>query len=227
MSDSEMDLTPAELEALPVFPLPNMVFFPGTRLPLHLFEPRYRKMMKDCLERGPRVLAVARMAPGWENDYEGRPALYEVAGAGRILDYVRRPDDRYDLVVEGCARVKLDELPPAGLPYRRAQAKVLPDRNEDSEATLALLTSVLGAAAGVVGLVRQRHPDFGLGIDPNTPPGRVADMIADRTIADVDLRQRLLEQCDVKVRLALVQDALMDALIQLREAPQDSDRTVH
>ncbi|HEY8427238.1 MAG TPA: LON peptidase substrate-binding domain-containing protein, partial [Sandaracinaceae bacterium] len=81
-----------ELAALPIFPLPSVVLFPGSVLPLHVFEPRYRAMMEDCVSRGPRAMAVALLRPGWERDYEGRPPVYEIAGAGRIVEWARRPD---------------------------------------------------------------------------------------------------------------------------------------
>src|SRR5690606_21229592 len=84
-----------ELAALPIFPLPSVVLFPGSVLPLHVFEPRYRAMMEDCVSRGPRAMAVALLRPGWERDYEGRPPVYEIAGAGRIVEWARRPDGRF------------------------------------------------------------------------------------------------------------------------------------
>ena len=57
------------LESLAVFPLPNTVFFPEQRLPLHIFEPRYRQMVRDALEAAP-YLVVARMEAG-ETPHEG------------------------------------------------------------------------------------------------------------------------------------------------------------
>jgi Lon protease-like protein len=78
---------------LPIFPLPNVVFFPHTLLPLHIFEPRYRKMLADCLA-GERRLAVVLLRPGWEADYYGRPAVHSVAGAGEIIQSEMLPNGR-------------------------------------------------------------------------------------------------------------------------------------
>ena len=69
---------------IPIFPLPEVVFFPETVLPLHVFEPRYRQMIADCLA-GDRWLAVAMLRAGWEKDYQGRPPVHGVAGAGEII----------------------------------------------------------------------------------------------------------------------------------------------
>ena len=66
-------LSDEELVKLPVFPLPRVVFFPGTALPLHFFEPRYTRMIEECLERGCTAMAVALLAPGWGDNYEGNP----------------------------------------------------------------------------------------------------------------------------------------------------------
>src|SRR2546426_1112956 len=68
-----MEEIPASaLEELAIFPLPDLVLFPNALLPLHIFEPRYRDMMADVLE-GARLLAVVRLMPGFEDEYEGRP----------------------------------------------------------------------------------------------------------------------------------------------------------
>ena len=205
-----------ELAALPVFPLPRVVFFPGSVLPLHLFEPRYRAMMEDCVSVGPRAMAVVLLEPGGESDSEGRPPIHAIAGAGRILEWDRRPDGRFDLLLHGLSRVRLEELPSEGRPYRRARATPLFDRNPHPDAAERLLTDVLGAASSVAAIVRQKHPRFELGADPRMPPGFIADRIADRLVADPARRQALLEQPDVKVRLALLHDALLDMLATIR-----------
>jgi Lon protease-like protein len=215
-TDETTPFTSEELASLPVFPLPRVVFFPGTRLPLHLFEPRYRQMMEDCLTRGPRALAVVLLEEGWEGDYGGQPPIAEVAGAGRILDHARRPDGRFDLILGGVCRVRLHEHPPEeGRMYRRARGELLEDRITHPEHLNALRTTLLASASNVVTLIRQRHPGFTLGLEPDMPPGLLADVIADRLVAEPDARQRILEQLDVKVRLNHVQDAVMDLLVQV------------
>jgi Lon protease-like protein len=215
MDEATAPLTDEELSVLPVFPLPRLVFFPGSVLPLHFFEPRYRAMMEDCVTHGPRAMAVTLLRPGWESDYEGRPPIHTVAGAGRFIEHSRRPDGRFDVVLAGLARVRLDELPAEGRPYRRARATVLADRIPHDDAVERVLTEVLGTASAVTTLVRQRHPDFDLGLDPRFSPGVIADRIADRLVADMERRQALLEQLDVKVRLATLNEILLDLLAAL------------
>jgi hypothetical protein len=216
MPEEAQPLSAEELAELPVFPLPRVVFFPGSTLPLHLFEPRYREMMEDCVSKGPMAMAVTLLSEGWEDDYEGRPPIHRVAGAGRILDWRRRRDGRFDLLLHGLARVELEELPAEDRGYRRARATELVDRVPHPDVVEKLRMPVLAAASSVVALVRERHPDFTLGVDADTPPGLLADRIADRLVSEPERRQELLEAIDVKRRLALVQDALFDLLARLR-----------
>ena len=75
-------LSEQDLAALPVFPLPNVVLFPEAILPLHVFEPRYRELVREVLS-GRKLMAVARLKPGFEDDYEGRPPVFDVCGVGQ------------------------------------------------------------------------------------------------------------------------------------------------
>ena len=60
-----------------LFPLPNLVLFPHVMQPLHVFEPRYRQMTADALT-GDRLIGLVLLKPGWEADYEGKPAVPDV-----------------------------------------------------------------------------------------------------------------------------------------------------
>src|SRR5262245_637465 len=110
-----------QLASVAVFPLPNVVLFPGARLPLHIFEPRYRAMMADVLAGGSGRMVVAQLAPGWQRDYAGQPPMCPVAGIGRIERSEHNADGTYDLELLGLARVQLDELPMLDKPYRRVR----------------------------------------------------------------------------------------------------------
>ena len=89
-----------------LFPLPNLVLFPHVMQPLHVFEPRYRCLLEDSLASD-RLIAMALLAPGWENDYEGRPPLYPMACLGRVTSFHRLDDGTYNLLLLGLHRVRL------------------------------------------------------------------------------------------------------------------------
>lgn len=91
---------------LPIFPLPNVVLFPGVFLPLHIFEPRYRAMVSDALE-GDRLIGMVLLRPGWEGDYDGRPPVYPIGCAGVISHHERLPDGRYNIVLRGLEKFRV------------------------------------------------------------------------------------------------------------------------
>ncbi len=105
---------------LPLFPLPNLVFFPQTRLPLHVFEPRYRQLITDTL-RGERRLGIILLRSGWEASYFGAPPLHEIGTIGTIEQAVSLDDGRFNILVRGDARFRIvDEV--TSEPYRRVEA---------------------------------------------------------------------------------------------------------
>src|SRR5436190_5827703 len=89
---------PAALRALPIFPLANCVLLPGGLLPLHVFEPRYRELTKDCLATN-HLIGVARLRPGFEQSYYGKPPVFERFGIGRIICSEELDDGRFVLLL--------------------------------------------------------------------------------------------------------------------------------
>jgi Lon protease-like protein len=91
---------------IPIFPLPNVVLFPQVFLPLHIFEPRYRSMVADAIG-GDRLIGVVLLRPGWESDYDGRPAVFPVGCAGVITHHDRLPDGRFNIVLRGLEKFRI------------------------------------------------------------------------------------------------------------------------
>src|SRR5437763_12710939 len=87
-----------------LFPLPNLVLFPHVVQPLHVFEPRYRRMTARALA-GDRLIALVLLQPGWEDDYDNRPAVHRVACLGRVIGDQKLDDGRYNLLLRGLSRV--------------------------------------------------------------------------------------------------------------------------
>ena len=116
---------------LPLFPLPDLVFFPNTRLPLHVFEPRYRKMVSDALQSDQRF-GIVLLRPGWQADYHGAPPVHRFGTLGTIEQAVTLDDGRYNLLVRGDVRFRiLDEV--MRDPYRTARVIVQPQISAASE----------------------------------------------------------------------------------------------
>lgn len=216
-----------DLQAIAVFPLPRVVWFPATRLPLHIFEARYRRMIADCLQRDPPVLAVAQLEPGWKGDYEGRPPMHEIAGAGRIVRHRRNPDGTYDVELLGVSRVRLHELDPAGLPYRRARAEVLVDRAPAGGVKRADLGAVWSLATQVAQQVHRIDAHFVLRAAPTDEAAILADRIADQLVTDPDARQQLLETLELDRRIELLRTHLARLHLALLASDGAQTRTLH
>ena len=110
---------------VPVFPLPGVVLFPNAEMHLHIFELRYRTMVRDALS-AERVIAIATLAPGWEQDYHGSPPFHELGCVARIEEVEWLPNDRYDLRVRGVLRVHLGRMR-REFPYRACDVEPLTD----------------------------------------------------------------------------------------------------
>src|SRR5262245_14392451 len=108
---------------IPLFPLPSLAHFPGHVLPLHIFEPRYRALMRDALKADARF-AMAVFRPGWEPHYEERPPIFEVVTIGSITKYKKLPDGRYMLHLLGVTRARV-QAERDGKPYRVGRVTLL------------------------------------------------------------------------------------------------------
>ncbi|MBI3465484.1 MAG: LON peptidase substrate-binding domain-containing protein [Planctomycetes bacterium] len=214
MSESWPDLTfsPEEFSGrVRLFPLPNLVMFPHVIQPLHIFEPRYRQMLEEALADD-RMLAMALLAPGWERDYEGRPAVHPMACLGRVATHQRLEDGRYNLLLFGLRRVELiRELGP-DKPYRIAEARLCEDqyptaaaaeRDELRRELLKLFRTALPS------LPQAQEPlDELLGSDVSL--GALTDIVGYTLQLDLAFKQRLLSEPNVDRRARLLLSAIAD-----------------
>ena len=188
------------LASLPIFPLPNCVLLPGGLLPLHVFEPRYRELTRDCLA-GSQLMAVARLRPGYETTYYGRPPVCDRCGVGRIICSEELPDGRFALLLRGVARVEIArELPPER-PYRLVEARMLADQAVNRDEAFAHHRKLIQLCDRLAEVIEKGGPQLRDLVRAFDEPGACADAIAAALVMDADARQALLEACDPMVRL--------------------------
>jgi Lon protease-like protein len=195
---------------LPIFPLPDVIFFPHTFMPLHVFEARYRAMVTDALARD-RRLCIVRLLPGYERDYDGKPTVAAIAGAGEIVRCERLATGRFNILVRGLWRVQIERELPTDTLYRVVQARRLAEASLDAD--LAPTLTRIRAACGQLLKVLNRPADVldgALGADQ--PAAALTDRVAAAFLPDPTLRQELLEMIDVGRRAERVAAAL-DALL--------------
>src|SRR6266436_2290611 len=113
-------------DLLPLFPLPNVVLFPNVFLPLHIFELRYREMVADAVASD-RMIGMVLLRPGWDRDYDGRPAIYPIGCSGVMTHVERLGDGRYNIVLRGLERFRIVEENQERS-YRRASVEPLHER---------------------------------------------------------------------------------------------------
>jgi Lon protease-like protein len=209
------DLDPDALSALAIFPLPNAVLLPGGLLPLHVFEPRYRELTRDCLD-GSRLMGVARLRSGYEASYHGRPAVHGHLGVGRIIASEELPDGRYHILLRGIARVRIDEELPATKAYREVRARLLTDDSSRRPAALASCHGQLVALCDRLAMTLDKGGDqLRELVRSQATPGACADLVTAALVTDADTRQLLLETLDPADRLERAIDHIGRLLCEL------------
>ena len=152
-------------QPVPVFALPDVVLFPHAPLPLHVFELRYRTMVRDVLSSH-RTFALALLRPGWERDPKGNPPVHELACLARIQEVEWLVNDCYDLTVVGTTRVRLERVV-RDYPYRLALARPMDEEPFSADDPLveverrALIEALEGLAQD-----EALHPSIAAALDP-------------------------------------------------------------
>lgn len=193
---------------IPVFPLPNVVFFPHTSLGLHVFEPRYRRMTEEALASD-RFLAVALLKPGWESDYYGTPPVHAVACAGTIEEHHLLPDGRFNIRLRGLCRIAITRFVSQD-PYRVAEFHFIQEKNaEDGPDVTAARARLLSTCSGLMREIagtEGRPP----ALPPDVPFAVGVNALCQRLAMESDRRQRLLEVDDVVERCRLLVEILTE-----------------
>lgn len=214
------------IERVPLFPLSNVVLFPGAILPLHIFEQRYRAMAADALALecsrtcagpmdGRKLICMCRIQPG-NDPMNDQPPIFEVGCLGYVVHHEKLDDGRYNVLVQGLCRVKIGSEYPLGeegerKPYRRADLHPIACEK-------AFEIDVADARQKMKSLCR-RQPIEGTPVgkqlerlfSSQVPTVQLADVLAFDLVECIELRQQLLEETDERRRveqlLALLEKA--------------------
>lgn len=202
-------LPPGEF-LLPLFPLPNVVFFPKTRMPLHVFEPRYTRMIEDALESEERF-GIVLLRPGWETDYFGSPPIHGYGTLGTIEQALALDDGRYNILVRGDVRFRVLDLVHDS-PYRVARVIADPEVSGTSDAEII-------EQEWLAELSRTYLSYFPEPADVSEIETSGVDALTNALIMSLDLdveeKQRLLEIGDVIARAERVGEELTRRIANL------------
>jgi Lon protease-like protein len=202
--------------ALKVFPLSSVVLFPGMAVPLHIFEARYRELVKDSLASN-RVMAMSQPAAGAARESAALPALHTICCAGVIAWHEELAGGRYNIVVRGVARARISEELPARKQYREVRAEILGDPAFSGPEEEQLRQTVFELA----GLLPHSFGQTVLQNAASASGGSLADAMAAALVIDLERRQQLLSELDVRRRLLGVVDEVGELIARLTP-PKDT-----
>jgi Lon protease-like protein len=206
------------MKRVPIFPLPNTVFFPRVKMSLHIFEPRYRQMTADALS-GERLIVIVLLRPGWEEEYYESPPVHETATLGYLEQYEQLPDGRYNILLDGLERVRLVEGP--------ADAEALPQEKLYRLSWVASAPEKMphaGSPAEVEGRIRLRslwqklidesgiHDAEQSDIRTEAPFDELVNQMATYAGLSTETKQSLLELDDLIARGKGLESALQEQL---------------
>lgn len=204
-------------EVIPLFPLPNVVFFPRMPLPLHVFEPRYQAMVRDAA-RGARLIGMVLLRGDWQRDYHGTPPIFAVGTVGEMVRTEELPDGRFNIVLRGLREFRIVReiaraaYREAAVEWRTPGTESLPERRR--EAILDLVRRYLerlGQAPGSRGALSTS-------VDDETFVNFFAQHLE---LAPIE-KQALLEAATLGERADRLADVLEFRLEELRALPAGS-----
>jgi uncharacterized protein len=212
----QSESTQSHTISVPVFPLPNVVFFPRALLPLHIFEERYKAMTADVLA-GDRLVAMALLRPGWEANYYCTPAIEPVVCVGKIVSSERLEDGKFNFLLHGRMRARIIEEE-RSRPYRIVRVQPMPESpileidlaNQRQQLIEMICSEPLVALPATQELKRIVTSPMGT--------GDVADLLAYHLLNNVALKQALLADTDIPRRVSRLISALDAALPMLQLA---------
>ena len=201
---------------IPLFPLPDVVLFPHMPLPLHVFEPRYRKMTADVMASH-KIIGMTLLKPGWEQDYNGRPPVYPVGCAGVVEECRRLEDGRFNIRLKGVTRFRIVSEQ-GGEPYRLATVESLTDEVGDATALESGRRKVLAAIGRAAD-----GPSF-LVTQPELPPELFVNAVCQALSLSPVEKQSLLDCDTLRRRCARLLEILDFRFLEQTYGPGHSDR---
>jgi uncharacterized protein len=187
-------------EMLPLFPL-GAVLYPGMLLPLHIFEERYRQLVRDLLEQPePRRFGVIAIRKGRETGIDGVHSLYEIGCTATLRRVGELDDGRFDLVTVGTQRFRLLSLDRTR-PYLQGEVELLAEDAVDQAAAARLVRAVQVAFRAYLDALTEQGGATVRIEDLPSEPGLLSFVIAATMVIDLPERQRLLDEADTASRL--------------------------
>ena len=217
IAEANLDLPPNFTGVVKLFPLPNLVLFPGVIQPLHIFEPRYRAMMEDAISSD-QLIAIAKLKSN--STLPGEPEIHPTVCVGKIVTHAELPDGRFNLLLLGAKRAKVireiaTERPsrmadvqlekPSGHPMDSDNERIRAQANRLFRRLVANDPSLDNEAIGQL-------------LNDYLPLGMLLDLLTFSCGATLKAQQEVLETFDVDTRAKKVIEILQSRLASVDQA---------
>lgn len=199
-------------QPMPLFPLPDTVLLPHAVLPFHIFEPRYRQMIKYCLE-GEKQIAMACFEDSeWKDDYFGSPPLRDVVCVGQIVRHETLSGGRHDILLHGVCRARISKIiePEEEREYRMALLTPLEEVNKEPPPMNSIRRELLSL------LHRPRLQRMRAAKDvaewfsrEDVTTHALLELIGAVLLHDSELKYRLLSEPSAQRRAGIIRDELI------------------
>lgn len=203
-----------------LFPLPNLVLFPHVVQPLHIFEPRYCDMLRDAMDSD-RLIAMALLEKGWENQYQCRPPIGTTVCVGKVVSHTPTEDGRHNILLVGLKRAKIVRELDSDMSFRSAEVElredVYPEDNVGGREDLIAKLQELFGQFVPEGLAAQSS--FQQLVGKQLPLGILTDTITFALNLPLAIKQQLLAEDNVDIRCRILIRCLEQQLRASSEEP--------
>jgi Lon protease-like protein len=208
MTDRRRSIEAEDLERLPIFPLRTAVLLPHVLLPLHIFEQRYREMTERALADD-RPIAIAKIRENEPKDKD-KPAVEQIVGAGRIIKYEELDDGRYNILLAGISRVRVEQEFPQEALFREVRVTELQSEIRDR----AELRKTVRLMRELIFTLRQWKPAISSVmmrlLSDDLPMSALLDRLTGTLVLSALEQQALLEELVVEKRAEFLLDKISE-----------------
>jgi len=202
------------LRTVSLFPLPNTVFFPKTILPLRVFEPRYRTLVIDALDKK-KLIGVPLLKAGYEKNYEGHPPVYSIFGYGEIVNTEKLPDGQFNILLQGLGRARMMVELKTELCYRTVVALCIPEEEKVARNVLTTrLKRIQESFLPLLPVFPQFPKKFREVLFQLNDPEVFCHFAAMHLIEEAEDRQRMLEFNTLDERLKALEEWMGQELLR-------------
>jgi Lon protease-like protein len=185
-----------------LFPLPDLVLFPGAVQPLRVFEPRYRELLEESLAED-KIIAMATLNPGWQTDYDGRPDIWPFVCLGRVVANSSQPSGESNILLAGVRRARVTHELPAERSFRQATVELVNDEYPQQSAARRgeLRLRLINCFREYLSKSSVSHKQFDQLLATDVSLGLLADIVAFTLNLDLETKKQLLGKGNVDERV--------------------------